>query len=114
MLNLDLTARGWLAVLICQLYDGLHAGLGMQLVLNDLTPFIHPGDLLVLAPEYSSFFNDSLEGDDLTLGNFWRFILKKCNPSMFTNTSGFLIFTAQCCGPNSCALLSMDLSYRVS
>jgi hypothetical protein len=47
--------------------DGLHAGLGMRFILNDLVPFLHSGDAVVLSPEYSTFFNDALEGNDLTM-----------------------------------------------
>lgn len=47
--------------------DGLHGELGIRFILNDLTPFLHSGDLVILIPEYTHFYSDYLEGDSLTL-----------------------------------------------
>ena len=38
----------------------------MRFILNDLAPFLHSGDVVVLVPEYQNFFG-GLDGDDSTL-----------------------------------------------
>jgi hypothetical protein len=36
---------------------GINAGFGLGRILDDLSPFLHSGDTLVIAPEYSHFVN---------------------------------------------------------
>ena len=39
---------------------GLHAGLGLKFMINEVKPSIRKGDIVVLSPEYHHFFNNSL------------------------------------------------------
>ena len=41
---------------------GLHAYLGLKFMLNDLFPYIHSGDIILLIPEYLQFYNDYFNG----------------------------------------------------
>jgi len=41
---------------------GLHAGLGLRLVLNEITDGARSGDLIVLVPEYEHFYGETLNG----------------------------------------------------
>lgn len=43
---------------------GLHAGIGLRYWLDEITPLVHKGDLVVLAPEYFQFFNDNMDGSE--------------------------------------------------
>jgi hypothetical protein len=36
---------------------GLHIGFGLGRILDDISPFLNPGDILLIAPEYSHFSN---------------------------------------------------------
>jgi hypothetical protein len=43
---------------------GVHGGLGLKYMIEDVKPFIRPGDLIVLAPEYSNYYKrDSFLGN---------------------------------------------------
>lgn len=42
--------------------DGLHAGVGMKLLVDNCKRFLKPGDTLVVIPEYSHFFGDQAWG----------------------------------------------------
>lgn len=42
---------------------GLHGGLGLEFMLNDLRPYIKQGDLVVLMPEYEYFYTDNFYGE---------------------------------------------------
>lgn len=46
---------------------GLHGYLGLRFILNDIYPFLHQGDTVVLIPEYEHFYNDFLEGSSYKL-----------------------------------------------
>ncbi|GHV43648.1 hypothetical protein AGMMS49546_25860 [Spirochaetia bacterium] len=37
---------------------GIHAGIGLGRMLDDAAPFLHTGDIVVIAPEYSHFTSD--------------------------------------------------------
>jgi hypothetical protein len=41
---------------------GLHAYLGLKFMLSDLYPYIHPGDIILIVPEYLQFYNNYFEG----------------------------------------------------
>ena len=41
---------------------GLNAGLGLRYMLNEATPFIRSGDIVLVSPEYEQFYGDLLEG----------------------------------------------------
>ena len=43
---------------------GLHAGIGLRYWLDEITPLVHKGDLVVLAPEYFQFYNDNMDGSE--------------------------------------------------
>jgi hypothetical protein len=43
--------------------DGLIAPLGLRVILNSLAPLVHPGDVIVISPEYENFYT-GLEGDN--------------------------------------------------
>lgn len=36
---------------------GVHAGLGMRFIVEDVKPFLHKGDIVVLVPEYDHFYD---------------------------------------------------------
>jgi hypothetical protein len=42
---------------------GLHGGLGLKFILNDIKPYVSSGDLVVLMPEYEYFYTDNLYGE---------------------------------------------------
>lgn len=42
---------------------GLHGGLGLEFMLNDLRPYIKMGDQVVLMPEYEYFYTDNFYGE---------------------------------------------------
>ena len=46
---------------------GLHGYLGLRFILNDIYPFLHRGDIVILIPEYEHFYNDFLEGSSYKL-----------------------------------------------
>lgn len=45
---------------------GIHAGMGLKFIMNEVKPYIAEGDIVVVAPEYSHFYG-TLNGD-ATLG----------------------------------------------
>lgn len=47
----------------------LHAGIGMRYWLDEITPLVHEGDLVVLAPEYAEFYGTLMNGNPDTWGN---------------------------------------------
>lgn len=47
---------------------GLNAGIGLKFWLDDVTPYVRKGDIVVVAPEYPQFFNDVMYGNPETLG----------------------------------------------
>ncbi len=53
---------------------GLHAGLGLRLMLNEATRSLHAGDIVVIVPEYEHFDELSLDGRPGELGPF----IKSC------------------------------------
>ena len=42
---------------------GIHAGLGLEYIVNDIKPFINKGDLLILIPEYEHFYTNNFYGE---------------------------------------------------
>lgn len=36
--------------------DGLHAGIGLKFMMDDLFSWVRPGDILLISPEYNQFF----------------------------------------------------------
>ena len=46
---------------------GLHAGLGLRYILDANTPYLRKGDILVIMPEYSHFFDTAAWGNTITL-----------------------------------------------
>ncbi len=44
------------------LNNGLHSQVGLKLMLDELVPYLIPGDQLVLSPEYEHFFDDQAYG----------------------------------------------------
>lgn len=45
---------------------GLHGGLGLRFYLNEVTPYVNAGDLVVVSPEYQSFVG-LVDGDETIL-----------------------------------------------
>ncbi len=41
---------------------GLHAGLGLEFMLNEIRPYIKSGDVVIIMPEYAQFFGDLFYG----------------------------------------------------
>ena len=48
---------------------GLHAGLGLRFILNDIFPFVRSGDVVVIVSEYENFYNNVLEGNNQRIAN---------------------------------------------
>ncbi|MCF0201849.1 MAG: hypothetical protein HUK08_00655 [Bacteroidaceae bacterium] len=44
---------------------GLHAGIGQQLIVDDLIPRLHKGDIVIYSPEYSSYGHGDKAVNDL-------------------------------------------------
>ncbi len=42
---------------------GIHAGIGLEYIVNDIKPYVKKGDLIVLIPEYEHFYTDDFYGD---------------------------------------------------
>lgn len=42
---------------------GVHAGIGLEYMVNDIKPFVKKGDLVVLIPEYEHFYTDDFYGE---------------------------------------------------
>ena len=42
---------------------GVHAGIGLEYIVNDIKPFVKKGDLIVLIPEYEHFYTDDFYGE---------------------------------------------------
>jgi hypothetical protein len=42
---------------------GLHGGLGLKFILNDIKPYVREGDVVVVMPEYEYFYTDNLYGE---------------------------------------------------
>ena len=45
--------------------NGLHAGLGLKFILDDVVKYVRKGDIVVIAPEYSHFYGDNAYGEAL-------------------------------------------------
>lgn len=41
---------------------GLHAGLGLKFIIDNIVPYTHKGDIVVISPEYDHFFEDIAYG----------------------------------------------------
>ncbi len=41
---------------------GLHAGLGLEFMLNEIRPYVNSGDGVIIMPEYAQFFGDLFYG----------------------------------------------------
>jgi hypothetical protein len=42
---------------------GVHAGIGLEYIVNDVKKYIHKGDVIILAPEYENFYTDNFYGE---------------------------------------------------
>jgi len=42
---------------------GVHAGIGLEYMVNDIKPFVKKGDFIVLIPEYEHFYTDDFYGE---------------------------------------------------
>lgn len=42
---------------------GVHAGMGLKYIINDIKPYIHKGDTIILMPEYEHFYTDNFYGE---------------------------------------------------
>ncbi len=42
---------------------GIHGGIGLQFLMNDVKPFIGKGDIVVLMPEYENFYSPDFYGE---------------------------------------------------
>ena len=49
----------------------LHAGLGLDLMLNQVIEYIHEGDIVVISPEYNLFLDDDYYGDGKILSEYF-------------------------------------------
>lgn len=42
---------------------GIHAGIGLEFMMNDIKPYISAGDTVILVPEYEHFYTDNFYGE---------------------------------------------------
>lgn len=42
---------------------GIHAGVGLKFMINDIKPYISEGDTVILVPEYEHFYTDNFYGE---------------------------------------------------
>ena len=42
---------------------GIHAGIGLEYIVNDIKPYVKKGDIIVLIPEYEHFYKDDFYGE---------------------------------------------------
>ncbi len=42
---------------------GVHAGIGLKFMIDDIKPYIKPGDTIILMPEYEHFYTDNFYGE---------------------------------------------------
>lgn len=42
---------------------GIHAGVGLEFMINDIKPYLKKGDTLILVPEYEHFYTDNFYGE---------------------------------------------------
>jgi len=42
---------------------GVHAGIGLEYIMNDVKAYINRGDVIVLVPEYENFYTDNFYGE---------------------------------------------------
>lgn len=42
---------------------GIHAGVGLEFMINDIKPYISKGDTVILVPEYEHFYTDNFYGE---------------------------------------------------
>jgi hypothetical protein len=42
---------------------GIHAGVGLEYIINDIKPYVKKGDILILMPEYEHFYTDNFYGE---------------------------------------------------
>jgi hypothetical protein len=72
---------------------GLHAGIGLGHILDDIAPFLHSGDILIIAPEYSHFTSDwngsSVAYDVIFATHRYSLIT---HPPFYRSPSGFNIY----------------------
>ena len=52
---------------------GLHAGLGLKFMLNEIQPALNGGDIVIIFPEYEHFYSLPLDGRPLELGAVAKF-----------------------------------------
>ncbi|HEX7413143.1 MAG TPA: hypothetical protein VF411_03775, partial [Bacteroidia bacterium] len=41
----------------------IHGGLGLEFMVNNVKPYIHKGDVVILVPEYENFYTDNFYGE---------------------------------------------------
>lgn len=42
---------------------GIHAGMGLEYIINDVKPYVKKGDWIILMPEYEHFYTDNFYGE---------------------------------------------------
>ena len=43
----------------------IHGGYGLKFMVDDIIPYIHENDIVILAPEYASYFNNGFYGNEI-------------------------------------------------
>lgn len=51
---------------------GLHAGIGLKYMVDDISTYARKGDIIVFAPEYSHFYSGLAYGESITIAPLWR------------------------------------------
>lgn len=62
--------------------NGLHAGLGLKFIIDDIDEYLQRGDSVVICPEYSHFYGKAAYGEPSTspiLADYRHDMLAKCN-----------------------------------
>lgn len=69
---------------------GLHFGLGLRFILNEVRLALGAGDSVVIFPEYEHFYSESLNGSPLELG----LLAKSCRECISAMTSEQILISA--------------------
>jgi len=64
---------------------GLHAGLGLRYMVDEIIPYIREGDIVIIIPEYAHFISISLDGRPSELGAVIK-LCRQCVSGIHTPT----------------------------
>jgi hypothetical protein len=64
---------------------GLHAGLGLRYMVDEIVPYVRKGDVVIIIPEYAHFISKSLDGRPSELGAVIK-LCRQCISGVHTPT----------------------------